>query len=394
MDGSIDPPTAVRSHARRHFFLVGAVAVVALMLFVSVTRLMLPTGSGAGHGGGAAGRATQVTQTLAETRPFADRIEALGVAKGVQSVNISSNATEIVSAVHFSDGAPVRRGALLVELRAREEAAGVEQARAALAVAQNNYDRYQRLAQAGFLSPSAMDQYQAAREQARADLAAAQSRQADRMIRAPFDGRLGIADLAPGTLINPGATIVTLDDVSTMRVEFNVPDRYLPALRVGATIAARPDPYPDEVARGSLALIDTRIDPTTHAIRARADFPNPDGRLVPGMLMHVVIENGQRQSVAVPESAVQAHGEQSFVYVIAHEGERTIARQTQVEVGVNQDGFVEIRNGLAAGTAVILDGLDRVSPNGPVRIAAPRGQQNGAAQRARGGDTQLRLNTQ
>jgi membrane fusion protein (multidrug efflux system) len=276
-----------------------------------------------------------------------------------------------VTAVHFRDGAAVRRGAVLVELRAREEVANVEQARAALGVAQSNYDRYDRLAQAGFLSAASMDQYRAALEQARANLNAAQSRRQDRVIRAPFDGRLGLSDIAPGALINPGATIVTLDDISAIHVDFAVPDRYLPALRVGAPIEARPDPYPDRSVSGQIALIDTRIDPDTRAIRARADFPNPDGWLVPGMLMHVVIDNGQRQAVAAPEAAVQSQGDQSFVYVIARQGERTIARQVQVEVGAHQDGFVEIRRGLAAGARIIADGLDRIEPDAPVRVIRP-----------------------
>src|SRR5262249_36645068 len=149
-----------------------------------------------------------------------------------------------------------------------------------------------------------------------ANLQAAESRESDRVIRAPFAGRLGLTDIAPGALINPGATIVTLDDVSVMRVDFDVPDRFLPAIRVGSQIQARPDPYPDRLTTGHIALIDSRIDPNTHAIRARAEFPNPDGLLVPGMLMHVAIENGQRQAVAVPESAVQAQGDQSYVYAI------------------------------------------------------------------------------
>src|SRR6185312_8917383 len=97
------------------------------------------------------------------------------------------------------------------------------------------------------------------------------------------------------------------------------------------------------VVSGRVADIDTRIDPTTHAIRARAEFANPDSSLVPGMLMHVLIENGTRQAVALPEAAVQSQSDQSFVYVIAHQGNRIIARQTPVTVGENENGFVEIR---------------------------------------------------
>jgi membrane fusion protein (multidrug efflux system) len=370
VDGSIQHTNEVKSGARRHFFLAGAVLLIALMAVAGVMRLLIPSAAGGAsqHGG----RETQVTAVAAVMRPFADRIEALGTAKGIQSVNLSSNNTEQITSVRFTNGASVRRGDVLVELKSREEAANVAQARAAVAVSQSQYDRYNQLAQAGFLSPAAMDQYRSALQQAQANLAAAQSRQQDRVIRAPFAGRLGLTDIAPGALINPGATIVTLDDVSTMRVDFDVPDRYLPALRVGATIEARPDPYPDRVASGRIAEVDSRINPNTHAIRARAEFANADGALVPGMLMHVVIENGQRQGVALPESAVRVQSDQSYVYVIARQGERSTARLTPVEVGVNENGFIEIRQGLAAGVQVIADGLDRVEADAPIRVGQAR----------------------
>ena len=375
MDGSLQHTNEVKSGARRHFFLAGAVLLVAVMAVAGVMRLMFPANTGGASPRG--GRETQVTAVAAAMRPFADRIEVLGTAKGIQSVNLSSNTPEQVTAIRFSNGATVRRGDVLVELKSREESANVAQARAAVSVAQSQYDRYNQLAQAGFLSPAAMDQYRSVLEQARANLAAAQSRQQDRVIRAPFAGRLGLTDIAPGALISPGATIVTLDDVTTMRVDFDVPDRYLPALRVGAAIEAKPDPYPDRVASGRIAEIDSRINPTTHAIRARAEFANADGALVPGMLMHVVIENGRRQSLALPESAVRVQSDQAYVYVIARRGSRSIVRLTPVQVGVNEGGFVEIRQGLEAGVQVVADGLDRVEADAPVRVGAARAAADG-----------------
>lgn len=363
------------------------------MLILGAFRLLLPNGA-AQPAGGAAGRATQVTAVAATQRPFTDRIEALGVAKGQQSVNLSANNTELITAVHFQDGAIVRTGQVLVELKSTEERADVTNARAAVDVAQSNYNRYNTLAQAGFLAPAAMDQYRAALRQAQAGLAAANSREQDRVIRAPFAGRLGMTDIAPGTLISPGSTIVTIDDTSIMRVDFDVPDRFLPALKVGAPIIARPDPYPDQNIQGRVALIDSRIDPSTHAIRARAEFTNPNDLLVPGMLMHIAIENGQRTAVAVPESAVQTEGDQTYVYVIAQQDGKTIARQTEVDVGNSEAGFIEIRNGLAAGTRVVADGLSRVEPNGAIRIAGARQAQAGAQHGAHQGGVRQNAQSQ
>jgi membrane fusion protein (multidrug efflux system) len=369
--------------AHRHFFLAAAIAVVVLMLLVGALRLFLPNSTATPATTGA--HATQVTAVTAATRSFTDRIEALGTAKGQQSVNLSANNTELITAVHFQDGAMVHAGQVLVELKSTEERADVTNARAAVDVAQSNYDRYNTLAQAGFLAPSAMDQYRAALRQAQANLAAANSREQDRVIRAPFSGRLGMTDIAPGTLISPGATVVTLDDTSVIRVDFDVPDRFLPALKVGASIVARPDPYPNQTIRGQISLVDSRIDPNTHAIRARAVFPNPNNLLVPGMLMHVAIENGQRTAIALPESAVQTEGDQTYVYVIAPQNGKTIVRQTEVQVGANEDGYVEITGGVPAGAQVVADGLTRVQPDAPVRVVGggqEHGQQHGGRQSA------------
>jgi membrane fusion protein (multidrug efflux system) len=391
VDGSLPTSASdVKVHARRHFFLAGAVVLVVLMLIAGVMRLAFPSSTASGAQRSGAGRVTQVTAVAAALRPFTDNIEALGSAKGIQSVNLSANNTEQVTSVRFNDGAFVHRGEILVQLKSTEEAANVSQARAAVDVAQSNYSRYNTLAQAGFLAPAAMDQYRSALQQARANLVAAQSRQADRVIRAPFAGRLGLTDIAPGALISPGATIVTLDDVSTVRVDFDVPDRYLPALHLNGPIQARPDPYPTRLVSGRISDIDTRIDPNTHAIRARAEFANGDGALVPGMLMHVLIENGQRQAVALPESAVQSQSDQSFVYVIAHQGSRTIARQTPVTVGANENGFVEIREGLPAGAQVVLDGLDRVEPDAPVRVGPARAGAHAGAGGRQASNTAIR----
>jgi membrane fusion protein (multidrug efflux system) len=111
--------------------------------------------------------------------------------------------------------------------------------------------------------------------------------------------------------------------------------------------------------------------------------------------MHVAIQNGQRQAVAVPEAAVQADSDQSYVYVIVRQGARTIARQTPVQIGVNENGFVEITQGLAANTPVVADGLDRVEPNAPLRVV---GAHAGQGRTARGrsadaGGLELRLRT-
>jgi membrane fusion protein (multidrug efflux system) len=118
-----------------------------------------------------------------------------------------------------------------------------------------------------------------------------------------------------------------------------------------------------------IAQFDTRVNEQTRAIRARAEFPNPSGRLKPGMLMRVSIDKGVRQALAAPEAAVQFSADQSFVYVVARQGGRLVAQQQTVVTGANEAGMIEIKDGLRSGDQIVADGLNRLQPNQALRLA-------------------------
>ncbi|CAN5210700.1 efflux RND transporter periplasmic adaptor subunit [soil metagenome] len=344
---------------RRHFFLVAAVVAVLLMLVVGGLKLAFG-GKTPGVGGPGGGRATAVSQVVVQPRTFTDRVEVLGVAKGRQSVTITSNTAELITSVHFGDGQAVSKGQVLVELKADQENAGIAEAQAQYAQADREYTRWKTLADKGIAPRATAEQYLAARDTARAVVNSASAQKLDRVIRAPFSGVVGISDIAPGALISPGTPIVSLDDVSVIRVDFSVPDRYLTILREGLTINAMPDALPGQTFTGHIAQIDTRIDPTTRALKARAEFPNTDRRLKPGMLIKVSIDQGQRQAMAVPEAAIQFEGTQASVFLIAKGPKGQIARRTAVQTGLSSGGFVEIVSGLKAGDHIVADGLNRI----------------------------------
>ena len=329
-----------------------------------------PGGPGGKPGGrpGGMGGPTVVSVVTVQPRTFIDAIEVLGVAKGRQSVTLTAATTQLVQRVNIHDGDAVRQGAVLVELKATEQDAGVAQAQAKLVQAKRAFERWQTLGEKGFASKASIDQYEAAYISAQADLEAARARQGDRMIRAPFSGVVGLSDLAPGALINPGAKIVTLDDLSAVRVDFAVPERYIANLSEGQTIYATVDAYPGETIVGKVAKLDTRVDETSRAITARAQFPNPGARLKPGMLFRVSIARGQRQSLSAPESALSVQGDEAFVYVLQDQGGKTSVEQRPVVAGARRDGFVELTQGVAAGERIVADGLNKVTPGQPVKV--------------------------
>ena len=370
---------------RRHFFLAGALIVLVLMIFAGAVKLLAPSkgasagggapaASGGGPGGGGAGGArggrgmpSQVTLIPVQSHVFIDTLDVIGVAKGRQSVTLSAATTQLVSKVLFTPGQTVTRGQVLVELKSSEQDAGLVQSQAKLIQAERAYQRWKSLAEKGFASKAAVDQYEAAWLSAKADVTAAQARQGDRMIRAPFSGVVGLSDIAPGAVINPGAAIVTLDDLSAIRVDFQIPDRFLAAVRQGQAVTATVDSYPGLEVRGVIARLDTRIDERTRALTARAEFPNPSQALKPGMMLHVAISKGTRTGLSAPETAVSVQGDNAFVFAAQKVGEKMMADQRVVVTGVRQEGLVEIKEGLALGDMIVADGLNKIQPGQPIR---------------------------
>ena len=344
------------------------VAVVLRMAFAG------EEGGGPGGPGGERG-AQEVAEIRVVDRAFSDSFEVLGVARGRRSVDITSSTTELITRVFFSDGQRVAAGAPLVELRADEQDAGIIEAEARVRQARRDMERWEGLAERGIAPRVTAEQARTDFETAEAALEGAEARRGERMIRAPFAGVLGLSTVTPGTLVNPGTVIATLDDISVVRVDFQVPERYLPVLRPGVEITARADAYPGREFSGRIADLDTRIDPQTRALTARAEFPNPDLAIRPGMSMRVSVQQGQRTAAAVPEAAVQYEGSGAFVYRIASDGERSTAQRIEVQTGAVEAGMVEILQGLDAGDRVIGSGLNRIQPGAAVQVAnASNGQ--------------------
>ena len=371
---------------KRHFFIIVAACLVGLMVLAAVLKITLGddkggTGGPGGRGGPGGGRGQAVAEATATPREFADQIRVLGVARSKRSVNITSNSTELITRVMFTDGQRVAAGTPLVELQAREEDADLIQARAQLAQAQREYDRYKILAERGVAPRVTAETAETALQTARAAVSASEARRGDRVLRAPFAGVLGLTSVTPGTLISPGSVITTLDDTSAIRVDFPLPERYLGVLQVGTPLTATADAYADETVSGRIALLDTRVNEQTRAVIARAEFANPGNRIRPGMMMRVAVQQGRRQSLSVPEAAVQYESQGAFVYRIARGENGTTAQRVEVQTGAVEGGFVEILSGLDNNDRVVGSGLNRIQPGAPVTVgggAQPKGGANAA----------------
>lgn len=316
---------------------------------------------------GTAPAPSPVIVAAVRTERFVYPVEALGTLKANESVSVTANVTETVSAIYFDDGQRVDKGQLLVEMTSAEEHALLEEGRARVAEAERQYYRVKSLATKGSASESLLDERKRDVDTARALLVAIESRLADRLVKAPFAGVLGLRNISPGALVEPGDVIATLDDDSVMKLDFAVPSVFLTALEPGLDIAAKARAYGGRRFVGKIRSIDSRVDPVTRSIQVRALIPNPDRTLKPGILMQVELLRNPRDALVVPESALLHQGEEHFVMVV---GQQNTAERRAVQLGARRPGEVELVSGVAAGDRVITRGNDTVRPGQRVEVLA------------------------
>lgn len=305
-----------------------------------------------------------------QEQPIADRIEALGTLRANESVVLTALVTETISGIHFEDGQQVEKGALLVEMTSAEERALLDEARSRLAEAKRQYDRVKSLEAGVSVAASLVDERRRDFESASAQLQAIESRLADRIIEAPFAGELGLRYVSVGALVRPGDPIITLDDTRTMKLDFTVPSTLLGALRIGDPVIAQASGLDGQEFRGTVASIDSRIDPVTRAITVRALLPNPDRILRPGLLMKVELLARERRSLVVPEEAVVSEGRQKFVYVLRNNGEIPKLEKREIQAGARRPGIVEVIDGLQPNAKVVVHGVLNAREGAAAKVIA------------------------
>lgn len=323
------------------------------------------SGQAEGPRGGFGAREVPVMVAPVTETKFFDVLEALGTAKANESVSITAKVTETVRRIHFSDGMNVEDGDILVELTSAEESAQIEEARAALQEADQQLERVKDLVSKGNAPQSRLDSQRALRDGANARVVGLEARLADRLIRAPFEGLLGLRMVSPGTLVQPGSQITTLDDISLIKVDFTIPESFLAALGVGQSIVAQSAAYPDRDFEGRVTTLDTRVDPVTRAVIVRAEIPNEDGAIRPGMLLTVDLVNNERVQLSVPEEALVPIQDRKYVFVLKED--KTV-EQRLITIGSRIPGTVEIVDGLEKGDQVVTLGTNRVRDGSKVKV--------------------------
>jgi membrane fusion protein (multidrug efflux system) len=346
--------------------LLASAALPACSLIDSVSGKGTAKGSEGPAKGGPGGppRAPAVVVDRVALTPITDSIEAVGTAFANEQADLNSTVTERIERINFADGQYVPRGAVIATLVRAQQGANLNESQARLREAQLQLDRLKQLQAQGFATKARVDEQQASVEVARAQSQLANAQIADRVIRAPFSGYLSLRRVSPGTVVNAGTTIATIVDHSAIKLDFTVPETFLPALKPGLEISATAAAFPGEQFRGKIASIDPLIDPVSRAATARAILPNPDLRLRPGMLMTVDVRSAPRETLTVPELAVIGEGSGAYVWKV---GPDDNASRVEVRAGSRRDGRVEILSGLAEGDRVVAEGTVKLRGPGPIK---------------------------
>jgi membrane fusion protein (multidrug efflux system) len=297
--------------------------------------------------------------------PFPQTIEALGTARANESIDVRPKVTEVVTAIHFTEGEQVEAGRVLVELESSEARADVAEVRATLVDLENQLRRTRELFETRATAASELDQRLAQRDAARAALEAAEARLADRKVRAPFAGRVGLRRVSLGSLVTPDTVITTLDDTHVIKLDFDVPATAIARVEEGLTVEARSAAWRDTVFRGRVDSVDTRVDPVSRTVTVRAIVSNDEGRLRPGMFLTVDLLREDVTALVVPEQAIVPEESRQYVLVV---GEDDRVEKRPVRIGRRRPGQVEIVSGLAEGERVVAEGTQKARPGGLVEI--------------------------
>jgi len=319
-----------------------------------------------------------VSTITAATQSWQQRLEAVGSVRAKEGAGLSAQASGIVKAIHFQSGAKVEKGTLLVELEAADDIAHLEALKAMEALAQLNYDRDSQLLKTDAVSKQTADTDLATLKSNQAQVAQQQALVGYKSITAPFSGRLGIRQVDLGQYIAPGTQIVTLQRLDPIFVDFYLPQQSLAEIKVGQTVTAKVDTWPDLKFTGKILAINPLVDTASRNVQVRATFSNPDEKLLPGMFVTVDIDVGAPQHyVTLPKTAIYYNSYGDIAYVVKEEGEKGrqtggekqyVAQQVFVKTGDTRGDQVAVLTGVEPGAVVVSAGQNKLHNGSPVKI--------------------------
>ncbi|QTF55982.1 efflux RND transporter periplasmic adaptor subunit [Stutzerimonas frequens] len=363
---------------RRMLFMLGAVVVVVAILaalkfnsiYQQIQQFQAPK------------PAIDVETELARRMDWQSRLPAIGTLKASQGIDLSVEIAGTISDVQFQSGEKVSKGQAIVLLDSEVEQASLASAEADLNLSRLEFQRARSLLDRQAISRSEYDRLNAQSQKAEASVAQLRASLAKKRVLAPFSGTIGIRQVDVGDYLAAGTPIATLQDLSTLYVDFFLAEQHVPLLALGQKVQLRVAAYPNERFEGEITALNPKVETTTRNVQVRAELANPDGRLLPGMFADLqVLLPTETAQVVVPETAITytLYGNSVLLVTegtppegVSSDEPYLVVERRFVSTGERRDGLVVILDGLEGGEQVITAGQLKLDSGTHVAIAESR----------------------
>ncbi|MEM5518011.1 efflux RND transporter periplasmic adaptor subunit [Henriciella sp. AS95] len=309
-------------------------------------------------------RAVQIVPYKVTFETQVTRVEAVGTARARSSATIYPETAGEVIEVNFEAGDRVEKGQVLLRLESRQERLAVSQAEVDLADAKRLQARYSGLSSPGAIAQNELDRADVAYKAAAIELDVARDALADRTIRAPFSGYVGLTDIDPGARVTTATTITRIDDREVLYVDFPAPEATFSQIKAGDTITVQPFSNPEASYEAEILTTDSAIDTTTRAFTVRATIDNSDDLLRPGMSFRISFEIPGESLPSVPEASIVWGGDGAYLWAV----EDGRVERVPVTIVSRTEGKVLVRSDIKEGDWIVEEGVHKVRQGAPVQM--------------------------
>ncbi|HHX34827.1 MAG TPA: efflux RND transporter periplasmic adaptor subunit [Gammaproteobacteria bacterium] len=351
------------------------VVIVIVVLALIVSGLWYWRVNKPSQGGWAGGGAIDVRAITLKAESAPVSLQALGELRAVRQVMLSAEVAGRVAAISFEPGQQIKAGTVLVTLDDSVEQADLAAAQAQATFTHQQHARVQKLASVGATSQEVLQQRLTERDQAAAQVKQLQARIANKRIRAPFDGQLGLRHIDLGQYLTPGEPAVTLTDLDQLYVNFDVPQEELPRIKIGQTVQVSIDSKSSDTVQATISAIEPQVRRDTRSASIQAQVDNKDGNLQPGMFATVVVNlPAESDALIVPVSAVMTSASGDSAAVVRELSAENIGKAEIIPIVVGRriGDKVVIAQGLQVGDVLITEGQLRVRPGVELRVVDNR----------------------
>jgi len=298
-----------------------------------------------------------VSAITATATKWQAQMQAVGTLRAVRGADLSAQASGVVDEIAFDSGNEVPAGKVLLRLKPNDDFAKLQQLEAAAELAAQTYKRDQEQFAAQAISQATLDTDVSTLKSARAQVAAQQALIEEKIVKAPFAGRLGIRQVDLGQYLSAGTTVVTVQALDPILIDFYLPQQALRQIKIGEAVSATVDTYPGVRFGGIIEAINSKVDNASRNVQVRASFRNADRRLVPGMYASVAVDAGDAMSrIAVPQTTITYNPYGNTVYVVQHSGVHDTVQQRFVTLGDTRGDQVAVESGVTEGEVVVSAG--------------------------------------